>query len=269
MRSLLCLFSLISLPALAVGLNLLGAAMRSLLCLFSLISLPALAVGLNDTGIDFCSDGVTNSANCTTVFGDSGTHPGQDARYGRDAAAAAGKLSTKIGGGEAGFDLSALNASGQLMATPGSAASPHPCVRDNVTGLIWEVKTADGGLRDQNWTYTWYSAHVGTASGTNNCQTAGRCDTEKYTADLNASALCGFSDWRMPSVDELQSIVHYGRSYPSIEPAYFPNTPASFWSASPYAPYPAGAWSVYFVNGGTVAHYQSDGNHVRLVRSGQ
>ena len=34
--------------------------MRSLLCLFSLISLPALAVGLNDTGIDFCSDGVTN-----------------------------------------------------------------------------------------------------------------------------------------------------------------------------------------------------------------
>ena len=158
------------------------------------------------------------------------------------------------------------------MATPGSAASPHPCVRDNVTGLVWEVKTADGGLRDQNWTYTWYSAHVGTASGTNNCQTAGRCDTEKYTADLNASALCGFSDWRMPSVDELQNLVHYGRSNPSIEPAYFPNTPSAwFWSASPYAHDPVYAWDVDFGYGfsNAGAHFRSGYDHVRLVRSGQ
>jgi hypothetical protein len=31
-------------------------------------------------------------------------------------------------------------------------------VRDNVTGLVWEVKTADGGLRDQKWSYTWYDS---------------------------------------------------------------------------------------------------------------
>ena len=72
-----------------------------------------------------------------------GTHPSQDARYGRDAQAMA-----RIGGGEAGFDFTALNASGQTTP-PTSGATPHPCVRDNVTGLVWEVKTADGGLRDQ------------------------------------------------------------------------------------------------------------------------
>ncbi|MBV5276568.1 DUF1566 domain-containing protein [bacterium] len=225
--------------------------MRSLLCLLSLIALPApgpaFAGGLNDSGIDFCSDENTDSSNCNTVFVDGGTHPGQDARYGRDAAAAAGKL-PKVGGGGAGFDF---------------------------TGLVWEVKTTDGDLRDQQWTYTWYDSvhnyggNAGTASG-GTCKTAGRCDTEKYVADVNASALCGFSDWRMPSVDELQGIVHYGRSNPSIEPSYFRNTLSwVFWSASLYAPYPANAWVVYFFNGNTNAYVQSGDYHVRLVRSGQ
>jgi hypothetical protein len=247
--------------------------MRSLLCLLCLVALPAplpaFAAGLNDSGIGFCSDETTNSAPCTTVFADGGTHPGQDARYGRDAAAAAGKL-PKVGGGEAGFDFSALDASGQLMATPGSAASPHPCVRDNVTGLIWEVKTADGGLRDQKWRYSWYSANAGTASGTTNCKTAGRCDTEKYTADVNASALCTFTDWRMPTDDELQGIVHYGRTNPSIDPTYFPNTPSSyFWSGSPYAYSSNYAWFVYFLYGGVSSGNRGYDGSVRLVRGGQ
>jgi hypothetical protein len=248
--------------------------MRALIFLLSWVALPALAAGLNDTGIGFCGDETTNSANCTTVFVDTGTHPGQDARYGRDAAAAAGKL-PKVGGGEAGFDFTALDASGQ-PTTPGSGANPHPCVRDNVTALVWEVKTADGGLRDQNWSYTWYDSvhnyggNAGTASGTTNCETSGRCDTEKYVADVKASALCGFSDWRMPTDDELQGIVHYGRTNPSIDPTYFPNTPGSnFWSGSPDAYYSNYAWFVNF-NYGYVSYYGRYFDfQVRLVRGGQ
>ena len=256
--------------------------MRSLLCLLSLIALPApgpaLAAGLNDTGIDFCGDATSNSANCTSVFVDGGTHPGQDARYGRDAAAV-GKL-PKVGGGEAGFDFTALDASGQ-PTTPSTGANPHPCVRDNVTGLVWEVKTADSsnpGLRDQKWTYTWYdSVHnyggkAGTASG-GTCKTSGRCDSEKYVADVQARALCGFSDWRMPTVDELQGIVHYGRTNPSIDPTYFPNTPSSdFWSGSPVAGNLNYAWYVSFNHGYVGDVYNGDrakGHQVRLVRGGQ
>ena len=41
--------------------------------------------------------------------------------------------------------------------------------RDNVTGLIREVKTDDGGLHDKDWTYTWYNGTTGTADGTDNC----------------------------------------------------------------------------------------------------
>jgi hypothetical protein len=252
--------------------------MRSLVSLFACVSLlaplPALAAGLNDTGIGFCRDDNSNTADCATAAADSGTHPRQDARYGRDAAAAAGKL-PKIGGGEAGFDFTALNASGQAT-TPSSGATPHPCVRDNLSGLVWEVKTADGGLRDQGWSYTWYDSvhnyggNAGTASGTSNCKTSGRCDTEKYVADVNATALCGFTDWRMPSKKELQGIAHLGRTYPSIDPTYFPNTPSSyFWSGSPYASHSSSAWGVSFGYGSVHGSYRNDDGSVRLVRGGQ
>ncbi len=241
----------------------------------SLVAAPALAA-LNDTGIGFCGDASTNTADCGTAAADSGAFPRQDARFGRDAAAKAGKL-TKAGGGEGGFDFTALDAAGQ-PTTPSSGATPHPCVRDNVTGLVWEVKTADGGLRDKKWFYTWYnsvnnySGNAGTASG-GTCETAGRCDTEKYVADVNASALCGYTDWRMPTVKELEGIVHFGRSNPAIDPTYFPNIPSEFsqyfWSGSPHAAYSSDAWLVYFYNGSAVGNYRSSGNSVRLVRGGQ
>lgn len=247
--------------------------MRALISLLACVTLPALAAGFNDTGIIFCGDDTTNVADCATVAINGGTHPSQDARYGRDAAVTAGQV-TKVGGGEAGFDFTALDASGQLTTTS-SGATPHPCVRDNVTGLVWEVKTADGGLRDQKWTYSWYdSVHnyqglLGVPSG-GTCKITGHCDTEKYVADVKASRLCGFTDWRMPTDDELQGIVHYGRTDPSIEPVYFPNTPSSnFWSGSP-GTRSSNAWDVDFVYG-FVGYYYGRGYDfsVRLVRGGQ
>ena len=114
-----------------------------------------------------------------------------------------------------------------------------------------------------------YGGNAGTASGTSYCKTKGRCDSEKYVADVKATALCGFSDWRMPTRKELQGIAHLGRTDPSIDPTYFPNTPSSFfWSGSPYSGYPNSAWSVKFGGGNVGYLYSSDGNLVRLVRGG-
>ncbi len=250
-----------------------------LISIISIVSLPAQAVGLNDSGIEVCSNGTTSATLCSSVLIDGGTYARQDARYGRDAVAAVGQL-PKIGAGEAGFDFTALDASGQVvrpaqLGLTSLSSAAHSCVRDNVSGLLWEVKTDDGGLRDGQWTYSWYNSaqndnsHAGTANG-GICHSSGRCDSEKYVADVNASALCGFSDWRMPTEDELQGIVHYGRIIPSIDPLYFPNTPSwLFWSATPLAAHPALAWVVVFSNGDTYSDSQSNGNHVRLVRGGQ
>jgi hypothetical protein len=228
------------------------------------------ARALNDTGIQYCGTYPTGNGTCD------GTQPaGQDAHYGRDAQAAAGTLS-KVGGGEAGFDFTALDANGN-PTSPSSGANPHPCVRDNVTGLIWEVKTGDYGLRDKNWTYTWYDTNSpdgnrGYASG-GTCYQPGLCDTEKYVVEVNAVGLCGYNDWRMPTVKELEGIAHLGRFNPAIDPTYFPNTPSSpFWSASPCASNSLYALTVGFSSGDanfTGRNVSNGGATVRLVRGGR
>ncbi len=125
------------------------------------------AAGLNDSGQTLCYNGSAALVACDAAnSGDAAPYPGQDGRYGRDAAATAGAL-TKIGGGAAGFDFTKIANDGTELpasATLGTGATAWACTRDNTTGLTWEVKTDDNGLRDKDWTYTWYSTD-GTTNG--------------------------------------------------------------------------------------------------------
>ena len=239
---------------------------------------------LNDTGITFCG-GATTGNNSPCLASDPA---GQDKYYGRDSAAAAGNLNKvgssagAVGGGANGFDFSKITNDGSVLsaaATPlatigGTAPNDWACTRDNVTGLIWEVKTTSG-LRSQSHTYTWYQ--TGSPDGSNGvvsggaCQTAGRCDTEKFVQDVNAAGLCGTtSGWRMPSVKELEGVADLGRFDPAIDPMYFPNTPSSFvWTNAPYALRSSDSWFVYSQNGYASSYARSSLSSVRLVRSGQ
>ena len=57
----------------------------------------------------------------------------------------------------------------------------------------------------------------------------------------------GYSDWRLPNRNELQSIVDYSRYNPAIDTTYFPGTVASYyWSSTTYAYSTSIAWNVYF-----------------------
>ena len=58
----------------------------------------------------------------------------------------------------------------------------------------------------------------------NNCYDAARCDTAKFVADVNAAGLCGAGDWRLPTREELRSIVDYSRYDPAIDTAWFPES---------------------------------------------
>jgi len=165
-------------------------------------------------------------------------------------------------------------------------ATHWSCVRDNHTGLIWEVKTDDGGLRDKNHTYTWYNPHsstnggfAGTATGTgcNNTLSNG-CNTHAFVQAVNVQGLCGANDWRLPDRFELSSIVSRHRNRPAIDTDFFPNTDffannrsSSFWSASPYAggsEFSSWGWSVNFHAGNVGTHSKSINHAVRVVRGG-
>jgi hypothetical protein len=144
------------------------------------------------------------------------------------------------------------------------------CVQDNVTGLMWEVKTTDGGLRDWTKTYTNYSAAYNPSNLLNTSTDAGG-----FVTAVNATNLCGYNDWRMPDVDELQSIVDYGAAYPgpAIDATWFPNTQSGtnsvFWSASPDVSSSILAWFVGFGDGFVYYNPRSSSHYVRLVRAGQ
>ena len=154
-------------------------------------------------------------------------------------------------------------------ALPATAAlGPGPfdwaCTRDNVTNLTWEVKTSDGGLRDQNKTYTNYD-DVYDPGGVKNA--AG--NSLGFVNAVNAAGLCGRNDWRRPTNDELLGLVDTN-NFPTIDATYFPNTPAwLFWSGSPIPGDPENAWHVPFYGGYDYWGDRGNANHVRLVRAGQ
>ena len=231
----------------------------------------AAAAGLNDTGITQCADDSSNNVPCNNP-----SFPRQDAETGRDAQSGLGKAGAGPAG--TGFDFTKLDSTGQPLA---DNAPSWDCVRDNVTGLIWEVKTDNTtpDLRDKDWTYTWYnnlSPNGGNAgsTGSNTCGgfLSGQCNTQAYAAAVNALTpkLCGFSGWRMPTREELRTIVDYSRFNPAIAIDYFPQTVSYwYWSASPYAPYAGYARYVNFSYGYDSAYYKGDAYAVRLVRGGQ
>jgi hypothetical protein len=234
----------------------------------------AVCVGtLNDSGWQKCSDDSNNGLDCPVTG-----YEGQDGDYGRDAKARAGTLKKK-GGGRAGFDFTKIaNNGSKLPATASLGTGPKDwaCTLDNATGLLWEIKTDDNGLRDKDYTYSWYNPDTNTNGDYDGVQNNGacgggiNCDTQGYAQAVNAQGLCGRKDWRLPKREELRSLVSYDLLNPSIDGGYFPNTPStSFWSASPFAGSSDLAWIVYFDDGDDGGGGKYDGNAVRLVRGGQ
>ena len=190
-------------------------------------------------------------------------------------------------------DYTKLDARGNKL--PSSARS-WSCVLDNRSGLIWEVKTDDGGARDKDNKYRWGGKGVSEVAlgwvenSPGNKYPESRWDGSgdryddwnKLVDAANSEQLCGFSDWRVPDLYQLASLVRCrGGSYknlddgcsgsyqrPTIDTDYFPNAQSSwFWSSSPDAGNSSYAWFVYFGSGGDSYSNRLNSEYVRLVRS--
>lgn len=241
---------------------------------------PQTLTTLNDTGVSLNAN---NSANLAAYQGE---FAGQDAHSGYDRMASSG-FSDKAGRGEQGFDFTRLNQNGDELD---QNTADWRCVRDNITGLIWENKTGiPGDLHDAEQLFTWYS--FGDNGGFEGDLNAGstacnlsseECNTQAYVDAVNAQGLCGFFDWRLPSHNELLSLVHFGKLQPPlIESEYFPDMGTTdpnvflwYWTFVPNVDGVSdrgaqNAWAIDFNSGVDNFINKSTQARVKLVRAGR
>jgi alpha-tubulin suppressor-like RCC1 family protein len=150
------------------------------------------------------------------------------------------------------------------------SATEWVMVRDNISGLIWEVKTDDGSIHDKDNKYTWYDSNPETNGGDAGTDGDGT-DTEDFIKSLNDSNFGGFSDWRLPNLMEITSIVNFGKNFPPINTSFFPKTlSAIYWSSTSSSVLKTDAWGVDFYYYGYFTYNdKSSSYYVRAVRGGE
>ncbi len=129
------------------------------------------------------------------------------------------------------------------------AASEWRCARHNLSGLIWEVKSG----ANSNGEYTYYTFFSAT----------------DYAAKMNEEGVCGYTDWRVPTIKELSSINRTWKQYPANDTTYFPFAQSSdYWSSSIYGN-GSGGWDINakYGNAGYSGKYSD--KYVRVVRGEQ
>lgn len=171
-----------------------------------------------------------------------------------------------------------LDAAGRELS---DGAAEWAMVRDNVTGLVWEIKENEDGLKDYSNphdadnTYTWYDPDPDTNSGDSGTMSAH--DTSDFLTQLNDANFGGYNNWRLPTRTELRSIEDFSISEPgpTIDSTYFPHLITStlvapgYWSATSAAHFTDRAWGVGFKYGGHYGIAKSDSGYVLAVRGGE
>jgi predicted lipoprotein with Yx(FWY)xxD motif len=186
----------------------------------------------------------------------------QDCSHGRNAQLLAGNLSRSgINTNNNGFDFNILGPTGNLYAQ-----KPWTCVRDNHTGLVWEVKTDDGGIHDKDNKYRWGGK---TAKG--NGLGTYYPDWDVLVNGSNADYFCGYNDWRVPTLKELHSVIDYSKNFPTFDKkAFFTNTIdfGIYWTSSPFAESDEDAWYIFLGEPLGNKAKRENNYYVRLVRGG-
>ena len=197
-----------------------------------------------------CNGGYLDSGNSNTFV----AFTDEDCEVGRDA----NNTINSDADGHAGFSFTRLNFDGSEYSGTGEdyTTQPWSCVIDNVTGLVWEIKTTNGGTSDNSNQYTWYD-------GTNPT-------TQELVDATNTAQLCGLTNWRLPTVQEIESLASYNY-VPAIDADYLPNTKGDstewYWTTDPDSSGSNKLWAYNAYSGSTASAGSGSTYYVRLVSS--
>jgi len=118
-------------------------------------------------------------------------------------------------------------------------------VEDNATRLMWQDNSdTTGANTSDNWKNWEYAVN--------------------YCSNLS---LGGFDDWRLPSINELLSLVDYSRRTPAISVIFENLSGTIYWSSTSAKNQPSDAWRVNFKSGTSYyANLKTFSHDVRCVR---
>lgn len=140
---------------------------------------------------------------------------------------------------------------------------------DTLAGVSWPIPRftdkGDQTLADQLTGLVW-AKDANPANGSETWQQA--LDSVKT---LNSRNYLGHDDWRLPNVNELQSLVNTQPNLTSwlTSQGFHDIQLDSYWTSSTYASYAAYAWSVGTYSGIVAARGKAEGGYVWPVRGGQ
>ena len=115
------------------------------------------------------------------------------------------------------------------------------CVEDFSTGLMWQ-KRDPSNAEHNHASYTWFQPHQRdtgsqlaypissplnvTCNGYRHDDPSSYCNTDAYIKRINQLNYCGFSDWRLPSTNELKHLAKPNAAItphmPSLDLEFFP-----------------------------------------------
>jgi hypothetical protein len=166
----------------------------------------------------------------------------------------------------------------EITDTPTSNFIIHQngTVTDTTTGLMWKRCPEGMTFNDSGTPTNVYDDYCGGSSKIYIWQEA--------LQQASVSVFAGRSDWRVPNIKELRSIIERACRDPALNTVVFLGGPANnsyrFWSSTPsnsfnstLGTYPY-AWVVYFQGGSTLTDAKTDAtvrnnSMLRLVRGGQ
>jgi hypothetical protein len=97
-------------------------------------------------------------------------------------------------------------------------------------------------------------------------------DWETSCAYCASLSLAGQSDWRLPNIEELKSIVDYNKYDPAINTTFFPDFPkvkhSYYWSSTTHSNMTSYAGAVLFFSGGVFYGFMGGDHFARCVRGG-